>query len=112
MPLDTFHAILYYKKISGGSMTISEMFGQSLIVAVLGMSVVFGFLCILIITITFVGKVIHALGWDKDLQAPVKPKSPPPGPVPAAASGAGTAQNVGVTAAIAAAVAEYRKTHS
>ena len=85
-------------------MTIAEMFGQSVIVTLLGMSVVFGFLIILIISITLAGKIIHALCLDKDLQAKA--------PVPAAVPSSGTANNTAVTAAITAAVTEYRKTHS
>jgi oxaloacetate decarboxylase gamma subunit len=87
-------------------MTVSEMFGQSLIVTLLGMGVVFGFLIILIITITCAGKVIHSLGWDAAPQTQAKSPgpSPAPGPVPAT--------NNAIPAVIAAAVAEYRKTHS
>ncbi|MDR2468394.1 MAG: sodium pump decarboxylase subunit gamma, partial [Spirochaetaceae bacterium] len=36
-------------------MTIGEMFGQSAQLALLGMGVVFGFLCILIICVTCMG---------------------------------------------------------
>ncbi|MDR2486225.1 MAG: OadG family protein [Treponema sp.] len=93
-------------------MTIAEMFGQSIIVTLLGMGVVFGFLVILIVSITLAGNIIHALGLDKDLQAPVKAKVPTPAPVSAAVSSVGTGNNAAVTAAIAAAVTEYRKTYS
>ena len=89
-------------------MNVAEMFGQSLIVTLLGISVVFGFLVILIIAITLSGNIIHALGLDKDLQAPVKAKVSPPAPV----LSAGTGNNAAVAAAISAAVAEYRKIHS
>jgi sodium pump decarboxylase gamma subunit len=47
-------------------MTIAEMFGQSAQLALLGMGVVFGFLCILIICVTCMGKIVHALGLDKE----------------------------------------------
>lgn len=80
-------------------MTIMEMFGQSGVLTLLGMSIVFGFLVILIICMTFLGKIVHALGWDRDA---VEPK------LGAAASGA-AANNAAVTAAITAAVNEYRK---
>ncbi|MDR2808851.1 MAG: OadG family protein [Spirochaetaceae bacterium] len=85
-------------------MTINEMFGQSGILAILGMGIVFSFLIIMIITITVMGKVVHALGWDKDLQEK-------PAPVVTASTN-NTAQAAAVTAAITAAVSEYRKTHS
>ncbi|MDR3146784.1 MAG: OadG family protein [Treponema sp.] len=80
-------------------MTIVEMLGQSGALTLLGMGIVFGFLIILIIAVALVGKVIHALGLDKD--AGLLPK-PAAGPSPAAKSAA-------VTAAISAAVSEYRK---
>jgi oxaloacetate decarboxylase gamma subunit len=75
-----------------------EMLGQSGVLTLLGMGVVFGFLIIMVISITQVGKIIHALGLDKDVSGPAKTGSP--------ASGTGDA---GVTAAISAAVNEYRK---
>ncbi len=80
-------------------MTIAEMFGQSGVLALLGMGVVFSFLIILIVFMTLVAKTIHALGWDADVQAP---KSAP------AAAAAG-ANNSAVVAAVTAAVNEYRK---
>jgi oxaloacetate decarboxylase gamma subunit len=72
-------------------MTIVEMLGQSGVLSLLGMGVVFGFLVILIIMVTVAGKIIHALGVDK-----------------AAVAGA-AGNNAEVTAAITAAVSEYRK---
>jgi oxaloacetate decarboxylase gamma subunit len=83
-------------------MTIMEMLGQSGILSLFGMSTVFGFLVIMIITITVVGKIIHALGADKDIAplAPAKTAAP-------AASG----NDASVTAAISAAVNEYRKSN-
>ena len=83
-------------------MTIMDMLGQSGILAVFGMGVVFGFLIIMIITITVVGKIIHALGADKDVTAPAKAATAAP-----AASG----NDASVTAAISAAVNEYRKSN-
>jgi oxaloacetate decarboxylase gamma subunit len=62
------------------------------------MSVVFGFLIILIISVTVTGKVIHALGLDKE---EVKG-------APANAGGQGGAANTAVVAAIGAAVNQYR----
>lgn len=77
-------------------MTITEMLGQSGNLALLGMGTVFSFLIIMIIAITVAGKIIHAAGMDRDLNAPPAPKTP-------AKSGGE------LTAAIGAAVNEYRK---
>jgi oxaloacetate decarboxylase gamma subunit len=77
-------------------MTIVEMLEQSAILTILGMTVVFAFLWIMIICINCVGKVIHKLGLDKDVQ---QAHSPP--------AKAGTHPQV--AAAITAAVNEYRK---
>ena len=78
-------------------MTIMEMLGQSGVLTLLGMAIVFGFLFILVIAVTLTGKVIMALGLDKDPST--QPKS--------RGSGAGTDSGA-VTAAITAAVKEYR----
>jgi len=78
-------------------MTIMEMLGQSGVLTLLGMGVVFSFLIIMVISITLVGKVIYALGLDKDVK-----------PAKTGASASGTT-DAGVTAAISAAVNEYRK---
>jgi oxaloacetate decarboxylase gamma subunit len=80
-------------------MTIAEMLGQSGVMTLLGMGTVFGFLVILIIAVTVTGKIINALGLNKDAPSPA-------GKAGSAASGAGDAA---VTAAISAAVNEYRK---
>lgn len=81
-------------------MTIAEMFGQSGILSLLGMGVVFAFLIILIVFMTLVANLIRALGWDSDVQAPKQ--------VPAVAA-AGVANNSAVVAAVTAAVTEHRK---
>jgi oxaloacetate decarboxylase gamma subunit len=83
-------------------MTILEMLGQSGVLTLLGMSVVFGFLAIMIICVTLTGKFIHAIGADKDLNRSEAPAALPVSD--AAPAGA-------VTAAIVAAVAEYQKDH-
>jgi oxaloacetate decarboxylase gamma subunit len=80
-------------------MTIAEMLEQSGVLTLLGMGIVFSFLVILIVAVTLSGKLIHALGWDKDVQQP--PRAP--AAVPAGGNQAA------VTAAISAAVNEYRK---
>jgi oxaloacetate decarboxylase gamma subunit len=77
-------------------MTILEMLEQSTILTVLGMTVVFAFLWIMIICVNLTGKVIHKMGLDKDVtQPPVQPPAHSPAPPQ-------------VTAAITAAVKEYR----
>ncbi|GHV86280.1 hypothetical protein AGMMS50230_18880 [Spirochaetia bacterium] len=82
-------------------MTIVEMLEQSGVLTLLGMGIVFSFLVILIVSITLAGKIIHALGADKDVLAPAKTG----GSAPAAGN------NAAVTAAITAAVNEYQKTN-
>jgi oxaloacetate decarboxylase gamma subunit len=84
-------------------MTIVEMLGQSGILTLLGMGVVFGFLIIMVISITLAGKIIHAVGLDKDVAPSGSAGSGIPGGAAAAAKTA---------AAITAAVNEYRKTNS
>ncbi|MDR2053021.1 MAG: OadG family protein [Treponema sp.] len=86
-------------------MTIAEMLGQSGVLTLLGMGIVFSFLIILIIAVTLAGKAIHALGWDRDVPGPAKAPAAAAGP----ASGGGN--QAAVTAAISAAVTEYRKDH-
>jgi oxaloacetate decarboxylase gamma subunit len=74
------------------------MLGQSGVLTLLGMGIVFGFLVTMIIAITLAGKIIHGLGVDKDGTA---------GTPSSAKSAAGN--SAPVTAAISAAVNEYRK---
>jgi len=86
-------------------MTIVQMLGQSGILTVLGMGVVFGFLIIMIITISLVGKVIVAAEAKKavvTVAAPVEANTA--GGVPAVPG-----NDAHVTAAISAAVNQYRK---
>lgn len=49
-------------------MTISEMLGQSGLLTLLGMCVVFGFLIILIICMKLLQIAVHALKLDKDVE--------------------------------------------
>jgi oxaloacetate decarboxylase gamma subunit len=79
-------------------MTIMEMFGQSGILTVLGMGVVFSFLFIMVVCVTLMGKIVNKLGLEKDVQKSLSS-------APAQAAGA----SHGVTAAISAAVTEYQK---
>jgi oxaloacetate decarboxylase (Na+ extruding) subunit gamma len=82
-------------------MTILEMLGQSGSLTVLGMGVVFGFLAIMVVCVTIMGKIVHALGADKDVITP--------GPDASASS---PAKTTAVAAAITAAVTEYQKDNS
>ncbi|GHV82481.1 hypothetical protein AGMMS49991_10390 [Spirochaetia bacterium] len=84
-------------------MTIVDMLEQSGVLTLLGMGIVFSFLAIVIISVTCMGKIVHALGADKDVGA-----SPSAAAKPAVAA----AGQPAVTAAISAAVNEYRKTES
>ena len=77
-------------------MTITEMLGQSGLLTLLGMCVVFSFIIILIICMTIMKAVIHALKLDKDEPAKTPVASAP------AASAAGN--DGAIIAAIAAAV--------
>ncbi|MDR1399522.1 MAG: OadG family protein [Treponema sp.] len=83
-------------------MTIWEMFQQSAILTLLGMTVVFAFLWIMIMCVNLVGKLIHKLGLDKDVQ-PIKPLKPE------APKNANRTISPEITAAITASVTEYRK---
>jgi oxaloacetate decarboxylase gamma subunit len=78
-----------------------EMFQQSMILTLLGMAVVFVFLWIMIICIDLLGKLIHKLGLDQDAQPkPLKTEAP---------KSANETISPEVTAAITAAVIDYRK---
>jgi len=79
-------------------MTIIEMLGQSGVLTVLGMGIVFSFLVILVVCVTIMGKIIQALGLNKETLSPGTS-----GP----AISASTAP--AITAAITAAVTEYQK---
>jgi oxaloacetate decarboxylase gamma subunit len=81
-------------------MTIIEMLEQSAILTVLGMGVVFFFLWVMIICISLTGKLVHKIGWDKDVQpAGIAPSKQPD-----------KTANSNVVAAISAAVQEHQKT--
>jgi oxaloacetate decarboxylase gamma subunit len=80
----------------GGSMTILEMLEQSGSLTLLGMGVVFGFLAIMVICVTIMGKIFQALGRNKGTAAPEQGASAP-------------AKTTAVAAAITAAVTEYQK---
>ncbi|MCL2008415.1 MAG: OadG family protein [Treponema sp.] len=77
-------------------MTITEMLGQSGILAILGMGVVFGFLWLMVICVSFVGKYFQS----KEKKAET---------VSVSTSTAGVPKEH--IAAITAAIMEYEKTH-
>lgn len=83
-------------------MTISQMLGQSALLTLLGMGVVFSFLIIMIGSMYLLHAVIHALNLDKE---PVKEERTSPAVSAPAVSPAG-ADNGAVVAAIAAALHE------
>jgi oxaloacetate decarboxylase gamma subunit len=83
-------------------MTIAEMLEQSGVLTLLGMGIVFGFLIILIVTVSLMGKVMSALGLNTDTGTPAKTAGAP-------AAGNKAVSGAAVTAAISAAVNEYRK---
>jgi oxaloacetate decarboxylase gamma subunit len=85
-------------------MTIIEMLEQSMILTVLGMTIVFVFLWVMIICINATGKLVHKMGWDKDIQQ--QPGSLAAGSRPKTADKTPAAE---VTAAISAAITEHRK---
>ncbi|MDR1177516.1 MAG: OadG family protein [Spirochaetaceae bacterium] len=76
-------------------MTIFDMLGQSGVLTLLGMAVVFLFLIILVISVTLTGKLIRGIVPQEEETAAV----PLPGGTPRKA----------VNAAISAALTEYRK---
>ncbi|MDR2553653.1 MAG: OadG family protein [Treponema sp.] len=78
-------------------MTIAEMLEQAVLLTVLGMTVVFAFLWFMIICVNLTAKLVHKMGWDKDVR---------PSPNVQNTSGAATPD---IAAAITAAVTEYRK---
>jgi len=79
-------------------MTILEMLEQSGVLTLLGISVVFGFLIIMVVVISLVGKVFSATEAGKSTVAAIE-------------NGAGPSNNASITAAIVAAVGAYRKSH-
>jgi len=80
-------------------MTIMVMLQQSAVLTILGMAVVFVFLWLMIVCVNLTAKLIHKLGWDKDIeQSKNQPAQKPGGTVPPE-----------IAAAISAAVMEYQK---
>jgi oxaloacetate decarboxylase gamma subunit len=58
-------------------MTILEMLEQSAVLTFLGMAVVFLFLWLMIICVNLTGRLIHQMGWDKDILASETVPQPP-----------------------------------
>jgi oxaloacetate decarboxylase gamma subunit len=75
-------------------MTILEMLQQSAVLTILGMTIVFVFLWIMIVCVNLTGKLIHKMGWDKDIEQQKKPS--------------GTVSPE-IIAAISTSIAEYQK---
>ena len=84
-------------------MTIMEMLGQSGVLTLLGMGVVFGFLIILVIVISLVGRFISS-------REPVNTTAVPATQT-ALSAPASAGNDAQITAAISAAINEYRKSH-
>ncbi|MDR0628464.1 MAG: OadG family protein [Treponema sp.] len=82
-------------------MTIGEMLEQSALLTVLGMTVVFVFLWFMIICMNATAQLVHKMGWDRDIQQ--SQNILPPKNV------SGATATPEITAAIMAAVTEYRK---
>lgn len=64
-------------------MTISQMLGQSGLLTLLGMAVVFAFIIVLTICMNLLHVVLHALKMDKEEVKPVKKVISKPSSVPA-----------------------------
>jgi oxaloacetate decarboxylase gamma subunit len=77
------------------------MLGQSGSLTLLGMGVVFSFLAIMVICVTIMGKIVQALGGNKDAAAPDQ-----------GSAASSPAKTTAVAAAITAAVTEYQKDNS
>ena len=75
-------------------MTIADMLGQSGVLTLLGMGTVFSFLLVVIVCVTWMGKLMHALGLDKE-------------PEKAASTGTAASVDGATVAAIAAAVNQF-----
>lgn len=83
-------------------MTITQMLGQSGLLTLLGMGVVFSFLVIMILCMTLLRVCIHTLKLDKEEPKPTPVQSSSAGSAPSVS--AASNQDASVVAAIAAAV--------
>ena len=84
-------------------MTIMEMLGQSGVLTLLGMGIVFSFLIILVIVISQVGRFISSREPDNTTAVPAVQ--------PVVSAPASVENGAQVIAAISTAVNEYRKSH-
>jgi len=82
-----------------------EMLGQSAILTVLGMGIVFIFLIVMVIVISFIGKIINSRIPNKNVTVSGNPPSE-------IHQETGTENKAQIMAAIMAAVNEYRKSHN
>lgn len=83
-------------------MTINEMLGQSGLLTLLGMCVVFSFIIILIICMKLLQLAVHAFKLDK--QAPEQNAGTPSASAPASTTTASSTDKGAIVAAIAAAL--------
>ena len=86
-------------------MTIIEMLGQSVILTVLGMGVVFAFLIVLVFVISFIGKLSSA-------EIPNPNVKVSGNPAPKILQETVMENNPQIVAAITAAVIEFQKSHN
>lgn len=84
-------------------MTISEMLGQSGLLTLLGLCVVFSFIIIMILCMKLLQVVVHALKLDKDVGKVKKTAAPAP---KAVAPAKPAVDQLAIVAAIAAAIRE------
>jgi oxaloacetate decarboxylase gamma subunit len=87
-------------------MTIFVMLEQSAVLTVLGMGVVFGFLIIMVLCVSAMGKIIQGLVKNSGAEAPEA------APVFVQAGTVDPGKSTAVTAAISAAVTQYQKDNS
>ena len=83
-------------------MTIGEMLIQSGMLAILGLGIVFGFLIILVISVSLLGRILGSIGLKEEPQSGLSAETES---LPVA----GTDKKI--SAAISAAITEYQKTH-
>ncbi|MCL2138165.1 MAG: OadG family protein [Treponema sp.] len=93
-------------------MKIFEMLGQSGVLTLLGVFMVFGFLFIVVISVTIVGKILRLTSSNKDAENQIPAVAPiAMSAKPNAENAAAAVTAAAVPAAIASAVNEYRKTN-
>ena len=83
-------------------MTITEMLGQSGILTLLGMGIVFGFLILMIAVISLAGKIINRTDTGSGSSAAYRTETSTAAPIQT---------DEKISAAISAAITEYRKSN-